>query len=41
MEHTRSHVGDDKLKKVCLQTPHRQLEVLHMELNEKIYEYFN
>jgi hypothetical protein len=37
----RSHAGDEKLKQVRLQTLKRQFELLQMEPNEKVSEYFN
>jgi ribosomal protein S4E len=37
----RCHDGNDKLKSVRLQTLRRQFELLQMEPNEKIVEYFN
>ena len=46
----KGHAGDDKLKKVSLQTLRRQFKLLQMKLNEKIlfflinekiFEYFN
>ncbi|XP_019430437.1 PREDICTED: uncharacterized protein LOC109337824, partial [Lupinus angustifolius] len=36
----RSHQGGDKIKKVKLQTLRRQYELLNMEENDKIGEYF-
>ncbi|MCI07790.1 hypothetical protein A2U01_0028859 [Trifolium medium] len=37
----KRHAGDAKLKQVRLQTLKRQFELLQMESNEKISEYFN
>jgi hypothetical protein len=37
----RSHAGGEKLKQVRLQTLKRQFELLQMEPNEKVSEYFN
>jgi uncharacterized protein YlxW (UPF0749 family) len=37
----KGHAGDAKLKQVRLQTLKRQFELLQMELNEKVSEYFN
>jgi hypothetical protein len=37
----RCHAGNDELKSVRLQTVRRKFELLQMEPNEKIVEYFN